>query len=125
MQTRREGRDLDGRQVLQVEAHLSTSSPQRHVGGSVLVHAAESQHSHGRHIGPGSPTYWSWQTWRDGFRVDGTHALQVEAHSNASSTQVQIGGMDLVHRGRSQHFHGLGAAMAACWSATASPQLTW
>jgi hypothetical protein len=103
---------------------LSTSSPQLHVGGLDLVQVGESQHSHGLQMGPGSPTYWSWQTWRDGLSMDGPQALQVEGHSKTSSMQVQIGGSDLVQKALSQHFHGLFLAAMAASSATASPQLT-
>ena len=124
LQTLRDGFDVDASQLLQVGAHCSTSSPQRHVGGSVLVHAAESQHSHGLQMGPGSPTYWSWQTWRDGSAMDGPQDLQVEGQSKTWSMQLQIGGMDLVHTAWSQHFHGLFLAAMAASSASPSPQLS-
>ena len=123
MQTRREGCDLAGRQVLQVGAHSSTSSPQRHVGGLDLVHVGESQHSHGLQMGPGRPTYWSWQTRRDGSAMDGPQDLQVEGHSKTWSMQRQIGGSERVHTAWSQHFHGLFLAAMAASSATASPHM--
>ena len=123
LQTLRDGSDVDGSQVLQVGAHLSTSSMHWHVGGLDLVHRGRSQLSQGLQMGPGSPTYRSWQTWRDGSAMDGPQDLQVEGHSKTLSMQRQIGGSERVHTAWSQHFHGLFLAAMAASSATASPQL--
>jgi hypothetical protein len=83
------------------------------MGGSDLVQGAESQHCHGLQIGPGSPMYWSLQTKRDGFDSDGVQLLQAASHCTTSSEQWQIGGIDLVHGAKLQHFHGLAGAAAA------------
>jgi hypothetical protein len=114
-QTWREEFDVEAAQSLQVAAHWSTSSSQRQIGGIDLVHGARSQQFHGLHIGPGLPTYLSLQTKRDGCAVDGTQLLHAASHCSTSSAQWQIGGIDLVHGARSQHFHGLaGAGATAC-----------